>query len=214
MSPDIPTMIVYGGTFDPFHCGHEAICRAILRNDFVDQLRLVPCHVPALKAEATATAAQRLQMLNAWQRQQAAKRLVVDALELEREGPSYTLETVKALQGQHPASKIILAMGADAWQSLPRWHGYEALKARVNVWVFTRLGQHWVTEPDGWQPVTESRKLRFADNSHYFIDHSVQMEISSTYLRNGPQTLKDQVPGAIFNYISEHQLYRDIYRDA
>jgi nicotinate-nucleotide adenylyltransferase len=213
VSPDIKTMIVYGGTFDPFHCGHEAICNAILRHAFVDQLRLIPCHVPALKAQATASGSQRLRMLKHWQKQQADARLAVDSIELERAGPSFTLETVIELQAQYPNTQVILAMGADAWQSLPRWHGYSGLKDRINVWVFTRLGQPELALLPGWTRVDDSAEFSISDNGHYFIDHTVQLDISSTFLRTGPQTLKEQVPGSIFNYILEHDLYRDAYQN-
>ncbi len=206
MSPENKLLVVYGGTFDPFHLGHEAICQSILAHSFVDQLQLIPCHVPALKAQATATGRQRLEMLYEWQRDQS-KRLVVDSIEIEREGPSYTFETVLALKQRYPGFKIVIALGADAWQSLPHWQGYDELRQLISVWVFTRLGQEHIQPLLGWLPIKESSSLSKQKSGSYFIDHSVQMDVSSAFIRKGPETLDAQVPSTIFKYIQKYNLY-------
>ena len=213
VSPDNDVMVVYGGTFDPFHRGHEAICHAILQYSFVKQLRFVPCHVSALKAGATVSGIQRLQMLELWKNSQS-DRLVIDPIELSREGTSYTLDTVLVLQKAFPGTQIILAMGADAWQSLPQWHGYDDLRSLVNIWVFTRLGQDRVESMPGWSRVDRCRELKLSSPAHYFVDSSVRVAVSSTILRNGTESLETQVPNVVFNYILKNNLYHRAFQES
>ncbi|MEJ2042397.1 MAG: nicotinate (nicotinamide) nucleotide adenylyltransferase [Reinekea sp.] len=210
MSPKQKVMVVYGGTFDPFHRGHEAICHAILQYSFVQQLRLIPCHIPPLKDEATASSEQRLDMLRLWQDGQA-RSVVVDDIELQRDGPSYTMDTLGILLNQNPGTQIILAMGADAWQSLPQWHGYSELQQWVNIWVFDRQGSQ-LPPLQGWTRVTGCKQLIDISSGHYFVDQRVRMDVSSTVLRDGTESLRAHVPEAIFRYIQENNLYLEMHQ--
>ena len=66
VNPRDGLVVLYGGTFDPFHTGHEAICCKLLENPEVIELRLIPCAIPALKEKASASPEARLEMLSDW----------------------------------------------------------------------------------------------------------------------------------------------------
>src|SRR5690606_2685035 len=107
---------VMGGMFDPVHSGHLQVALTAWHLLELDQLRLVPCHVPNHRAPATATSAQRLEML-----QLAAAReprLRVDAREMERDGISYTVDTLASLRNDFPSSALVLVLGMDAFAGL------------------------------------------------------------------------------------------------
>jgi nicotinate-nucleotide adenylyltransferase len=202
-------MAVYGGTFDPFHKGHENVCRSILSHDEISELRIVPCAIPALKAEANASKSQRLEMLNLWKTKQCQaeqQRLIIDPIEVNRQGPSYTIDTLEWLK-THFGCAIVFVLGADAWNSLSKWYRYSELSALVSFWVFQRAGD---------QPAGLNNQLEKADSidsvldgstSRYWLDDTVQMDISSSKIREGASLNESLLPVSIANYIDQQGLY-------
>ena len=96
-------VVCYGGTFDPIHTGHLDAALDVLARSDCDELRLVPAAEPALRERPGATAAQRLRMVGlavaeARREGRGDARLSVDAIELDRAGPSYTVDTLEALR--------------------------------------------------------------------------------------------------------------------
>ncbi len=84
---------IFGGTFDPVHIGHLRPVLEVLEDLALDELRLLPCHVPPHRAAPVASPMQRLAMLEA--AIQGEPDLKVDDRELRRAGPSYTVDTLK-----------------------------------------------------------------------------------------------------------------------
>jgi len=113
---------IFGGTFNPIHLGHLLIGRAAAEAFGLDAVLLLPCNVSPFKCgqSGQATGADRLEMI----------RLSVEgdplfepcALDLERGGISYAIDTVKALQKRHPQDRFSFIVGTDALRELDHWH--------------------------------------------------------------------------------------------
>lgn len=210
VSHKTPVMAIYGGTFDPFHLGHQAICEAVLQQTEVSQLRLIPCSLPALKADAHASAFQRLAMLQEWRKAQSPiiqQRIEIDDVELQRLGASYTIDTIKELATEFPEYRLIFVLGLDAWQSLARWHQSDALMHRVNFWVFARKGEANETMSHGLADCQSWSDLKQVNNGYYYFDANVQVELSSSQVRRNIQSSRELLPLPIAQYIKDHGLY-------
>lgn len=110
---------VYGGSFDPFHRGHLALARELLRRDLCEVVLLVPAWRSPFKDRTTASPEDRLAMLRLGIAGETG--LEVDDREVRRGGPSYTIETLRALHDEQPDAPLLLALGADAWNTLEQW---------------------------------------------------------------------------------------------
>ncbi|HET7359734.1 MAG TPA: nicotinate-nucleotide adenylyltransferase, partial [Rhodanobacteraceae bacterium] len=127
-----------GGTFDPVHCGH--LRAAWEAAEWLDaEVRLLPAHVPPHRPPPVASAAQRVAMLRAALAGQ--RRLTLDTRELQREGPSWTVDTLHGLRDEFgPARPLVLLLGADAFAGLPGWNRWRELFALAHVGVLQRPG--------------------------------------------------------------------------
>ena len=130
---------IFGGTFDPPHVGHllavSDACEALA----LDRVILVPAAGQPLKSgREVATAAQRLAMVRLLA--EGDPRLGVEALEVERGGLSFTVDTLRALRERWPAgtADLVLLLGADAAAQFPQWKDPAAVRALAEVVVLTR----------------------------------------------------------------------------
>ena len=97
---------IFGGTFDPVHLGHLRVIIEILENYDLEELRLVPCNTPPIKRAAVASNEQRLEMLRLTIDEQ--KNVNIDDIEMHREGPSYTFDTLAAIKEKLPGVQLYL----------------------------------------------------------------------------------------------------------
>lgn len=130
---------IYGGTFDPVHYGHLRTALEVREALELDQLRFVPCQIPPHRETPGATAQQRLRMLEA-ALGNAEPTLRIDPRELARPGPSYMVDTLASLRRELGETALVLIVGTDAFQGLPRWHRWERLFELAHVVVMQRPG--------------------------------------------------------------------------
>lgn len=126
-----------GGTFDPPHIGHLHLAYAALETLGLDRVVLIPARRQPLKAGQAITApAHRLAMT----RLLAADdpRLAVDAIELEREGLSFSIDTVRAYRAARPSTELTFLMGEDTAATLGQWREPAALASLARLVVLTR----------------------------------------------------------------------------
>ena len=142
---DLPIAIL-GGTFDPVHLGHLRV--AWEAAEALDaEVRLMPAHLPPHRPAPVADARQRVRMLEAALAGQ--DRLVLDTRELQRAGPSYTVDTLRELRVESAAAQpLILLLGADAFAGLPTWYEWRALFDLAHVAVLTRPGHSAPLPPE------------------------------------------------------------------
>lgn len=179
---------VFGGTFDPVHVGHLAIANAALEELGLDSVVFVPARRSPLKTEAPAASPEdRLRMLKA--AVAAEPRFEVSTLELDREGPSYTIDTLEKLRGR---GELSLILGSDAYADFARWREPERIRKLATIVLAARPGAP--NAPAG---------VRMLDTP--------LMDISSRELRSRAargRSLRYLVPEAALRYIEENRLYR------
>jgi len=134
----MPLLLLYGGTFDPVHNGHLAVARAA-RDRLRCWVHLMPAADPPHRSAPGASASERVQMLE--RAVQDEPGLVVDRRELERPGPSYTVDTLRELREQVGRQMpLALLLGSDSFLSLPGWHDWQALFGLAHLVVAERAG--------------------------------------------------------------------------
>jgi len=133
---------VFGGTFDPVHNAHLDIARAALAFAELDEvLFVVAARPPHKQSDTNATPEQRFAMVEAALESEPAMR--ASDLELRREGPSYTADTLRQLKNLHPGAKLFLIIGIDSLVDLPKWREPEAILERTTILVVPRPGDDW-----------------------------------------------------------------------
>src|SRR5690606_23896384 len=129
---------VFGGTFDPVHVGHLRIALELLERTGLREVRFVPAARPPHRAAPETPAAVRLSMLEA--AVAGEPRFIVDRRELDRPGPSYTVDTLESLAEDFPDATLCLLLGMDAFAGLPGWHRWTALLELAHIVVADRPG--------------------------------------------------------------------------
>jgi len=184
---------VFGGTFDPPHAAHVALARAALAELQLDEVRWIPAGQPWQKARAVTPALHREAMVRL--AIEGEPRFVLDRIELERRGPSYTLDTVRALA---PAGELFLVIGADQYAGLHTWRDWQTLLGLVTLAVANRPGP---------MPPVDPQVLRFP---HRVVPLPM-LDISATEIRARVAAglpIDTMVPPAVARYIDQHGLYR------
>jgi nicotinate-nucleotide adenylyltransferase len=130
-------LAIFGGTFDPIHLGHLSV--AWEASELLDaEVRLMPASIPPHRSSPTASAPQRVEMLRAALRGQS--RLSLDTRELDRSGPSYTVDTLHEFRQEFGARPLVLLLGADAFAGLRSWHRWRELFDVTHIGVLNRPG--------------------------------------------------------------------------
>lgn len=141
---------LYGGSFDPVHCGHLLVARAALEELALDRLVFIPAaQSPFKPGTVPAPAWARLRMLRS--ALAGEPRYQVEELELRRGGVSYTIETVHHFAQAHPDATLYWLIGADHVPTLPQWREAEALARLVEFIVIPRPGEPAVSLPPPWR---------------------------------------------------------------
>lgn len=130
-------LAIFGGTFDPVHLGHLSV--AWEAAELLDaEVRLLPASVPPHRVPPLASAAQRVAILRAALHGQS--RLTIDTRELDRDGPSFTIDTLHELRAEQGERPLVLLLGADAFAGLVSWHRWRELFEAAHVGVLSRPG--------------------------------------------------------------------------
>ena len=171
---------IYGGTFNPPHLGHMAAAKAAVAALGLDKLLLIPAAIPPHKALPSGTPPQeeRLAMVEKWADVMGGH-VEVSTLELEREGKSYTSDTLRSIRQTYPDAELWLLMGTDMFLTLHLWHEPEVILSLAGVCAFGR------TEQDGeamFAPQREYLQKNF-DAKITTITLPGLVDISSTRLR-------------------------------
>jgi len=128
---------VLGGSFDPPHAGHLRMARLAQRALRLDEVLFVPCsHQPLKPGAPVADAGHRCAMLALALQGRATWRL--DTREVARGGTSYTVETLAALRAERPGDSLVLILGQDSLESLPRWKAARRIPALAHLAVVPR----------------------------------------------------------------------------
>lgn len=189
----------FGGTFDPIHFGHLNLAINILEKHHLDHIFFSPANFSPTKGDA-------LPISPNWARKEMTQMAIEDipqfsllTLEMEREGPSYTIDTIKELIQQDPRAEFHLILGEDVLEGLPRWKQVEELLNIAPPLTGTRPGAKLPTLPLLIREAVDKGKTDIAS-----------MDISSTDLRERLIQKKycgHLIPAKVLDYIHTHELY-------
>ena len=197
---------VFGGAFDPPHRTHVALVEAALAQLRLDELRIFPTGDAWHKTRALSPAADRLAMAEL--AFGGIPRVVVDPREVQRAGPTYTLDTLRELKREFPDAQPVLIMGSDQAAALPTWHGWQEILAIAIVSIAERLES---ARSDGSATRFDPRTLPGLPAGARFETLELPpMDTSATDIRARVARGEDiaaLVPPAVARYIDQHHLY-------
>lgn len=188
---------VYGGAFDPPHVAHVALARAAVDQLQLDELRILPTGQAWHKATPLSPAADRLAMARI--AFDGLPKTVIDERELQRAGPTYTVDTLRELAAEQPRAQLFLLMGADQAGALTRWHEWESVLQLAVICVAARAAGTGEVR-SALPPQARSQPLLLPD-----------MPESATEVRTLVRTgrgIERLVPPGVARYIETHHLYR------
>lgn len=192
----------FGGTFDPIHFGHINLVIELLEAHHLDEVLFCPANFSPHKEDSPikASSKQRKEMI-AIAIESIASFSLLD-LELDRKGPSFTIDTLRHLQKMRPHEELHLILGEDQLPGIDRWKDIEELIQMATPLIGSRFGDFFINIPG---ISSGSAKLL-----HKGMTKIPLMDISSTYLR---ERLKKQrycghlIPPKVLDYIYQHQIY-------
>ena len=196
---------ILGGTFNPPHLGHLICAQEAYLQLGLDRVTLIPARIPPHKPVEDEPGAEHRLELCRLAIQGDEERLAVSDLEIGREGPSYTVDTLEALHSSAPDHELFLIVGGDIAAGLPDWHRPERVLSLATLAVAERRGtsREAVDEALG--------ALRGGERTRFF--RMPRIGISSTMLRDrvrAGQPIKYYVPDPVASYIDRHRLYAGV----
>jgi nicotinate-nucleotide adenylyltransferase len=185
---------LYGGTFDPIHHGHLILARQASEDLSLDRVIFIPAAESPFKPNhSSASAADRFAMVQL--AVQSESNFFVDPMEIEREAPSYTIDTARTYRAQHPDDSLFLLVGEDHVAALSKWNEFDKLDQLVRFAILSRSDLPLKLE----YPMIRRR-----------------FDLSSTEIRNrvaNDMPISYLVPENVMRYIQERKLYRgEVYR--
>jgi len=210
---------IFGGTFDPFHNGHLRMAAEVLEGLSLPDLFLVPSARPPHKpSRPMAPAEDRLAMASAGVA--GIEGISVLDLELRREGPSYSLLTVREVSEGNPGADLLFLIGADAFAEITAWHRYRDLLAACDFLLLPRPGiAPEASFPPGIRIEPEGNRCYNLPGCSYRLPGGRRLlcpvlpvlDISSRSIREKVRrgrSLRGLVPPEVERYITDHGLYR------
>lgn len=217
---------LFGGTFNPVHLGHLRAALEVREAFGLDEIHLIPSAVPPHKdLHAIADARYRLEMVRAAAGDQEG--FVVSDLELQRRGPSYSVDTVTFYRRSLPAgSELFLIIGGDAFREIHTWKSYRRLFELIPFIVMVRpevknrhpaaifrdidrcLQQH---VDDGYAWRSDRQRFTHTTLQPVAVTEVTRLQISATRIREliaAGRSIRYLVPDSVMTYIRQEELYR------
>ena len=211
------SILLFGGTFDPVHNGHVAMAAEAVIELGASQLIIIPAGNPYQRARMPfASALHRAAMLNIAFNPSAG--VVIDTREFNREGPTFTIDTLRELRHLHgETAKMTWLIGGDAFAKLDSWHDWQSLFALANFAVVLRQGQpnpmHAMSSAltmhiAYWQ--TAAQSVANSPFGNVAVLNARVPPVSSTDIRDrlkNHQSIRGLAPDGVCDYIEHHKLY-------
>lgn len=193
---------VFGGTFDPVHYGHLLLAECAREEAQLDEVWFVPAQQSPFKTDApSASGKHRAEMLRLAVAGHPAFK--VNELELQRTGPSYTVDTLAAIHDEHPDAELFLIMGADSLADLHRWKEPARILQLSTIIAMNR-------ETRGPHPAGDLQVMVAQLGGGVQLGMMPSVGLSASALRQraaAKRSMRFQVPRAVELYLQQHQLY-------
>lgn len=195
---------VFGGAFDPPHNAHLALGQTALTELALDALHVIPTGQAWHKARTLSPAEHRLAMTRlAFQNM---PRVLVDDREIKRAGPTFTIDTLQALQVENAGAQLYLIMGADQFAAFKQWHKWREIIKIAIICIAGRARFDWSEGRFDAKNELQGRTLTL---------QMPPMPVSATQIRQllagglgENQVIADLLPNPVASYIAQHQLYK------
>jgi nicotinate-nucleotide adenylyltransferase len=214
---------ILGGTFNPIHLGHLVLAEAFRERLGLDRVLFVPVGTPPHKAAGgLVSALHRYAMVTLAVAGHPG--FVACPVEVERAGPSYSVDTVEALAGDWPGARLFFLMGSDTFLDLPSWRTPERLGAFTTLGVGYRAGSAFDPEGPasaavlrrlgcrtGWRRVPPVGADGLAPGDCALVE-TRSVDVSARAIRErlaAGESARYQVPLLVAEYISQHRLYEE-----
>lgn len=221
MSRATRVLAILGGTFDPIHYGHLRLAVEVKEALSLPEVRLMPAGIPPHRIAPVASPAHRLAMTRLGCSEFAG--LATDGREVEREGPSYAVQTLEALHAEQPALPLALLIGADSFAGLTQWWHWERLFTLTHFVVVERpdatpsavamppaLEVHWqrrlTTDPARLERTLAGSIVRVQVTPQPIAASAIRAALA-----RGPEgraEIRGLLPATVLDYIDRNQLYR------
>ncbi|MCL1123815.1 nicotinate-nucleotide adenylyltransferase [Shewanella surugensis] len=203
---------ILGGTFDPLHFGHIRPAQTVLKTLALDEIWLMPNHIPPHKNSPIVTAQDRLNMVK--QTCDTLNQFTLCDLEAKRSTPSYTVISLEQLQLNHPEHNFYFLMGMDSFLSIPKWYHWETLFNLCHLVICQR--QNNILSPNEsifteyTKRLTKNKISQQKSGLIYHVDIEKQPYSSSEIRQQLSQGIMDKsaLPAPVYQYIKEHHLYQ------
>jgi nicotinate-nucleotide adenylyltransferase len=190
---------IMGGTFDPIHVGHLRGAENAREGLGLDEVRFLPAQVPPHRAAPASSARDRYAMVAL--ATALHPRFIADDLELRREGPSYTVDTLARLRDERPGDEVVLIIGSDTFPELATWKDHDRIFRMCTVAVVSR--------PDDGRPERGATAGPVPDGVCRVAGPG--LAVSATEIRRRVKqglSIRYLVPETVADYIAKRGLYR------
>jgi len=216
----MPLTGLFGGTFNPIHCGHLKAAEEVLKYFSLDRIFFIPSYIPPHKNKKEVVSAQhRLKMVEIACKSQP--KFQVSEVEARKPEPSYSIVTLKKLKEIFPGDKFYFIVGSDAFLEIETWRDYKQLLKECSFIVVSRpgfklkslrkvinnIGGETFITPE--KPLAPGEKVSVGKAVYYLEIDSV--DISSSEIREKLQAglpITGLVPAGVEGYIHQNNLYR------
>lgn len=216
---DFSLIGIYGGTFDPVHCGHLRIAEELTDILQLHQLYFLPAGQPRLRNAPVASSQHRVAMLREAIRDNP--RFTLDDREIQRAGETYSVESLREIRRErNDNERICFIIGSDAFSKLPGWHHWHELFELCHLVVTARPGYSLHADQSALSDelqqacrhrwTTEISALKNSASGLIFIASTILLDISSTRIRTllgAEKSIRYLLPDNVLRYVSDHHLY-------
>ena len=190
---------IFGGTFNPLHIGHYEMLRALENDSSIEKIFLMPDRIPPHKiCDFLAEDSIRIEMCRLAAEDFSKAELCL--IEFEREGKSYSYDTVLTLKEKYPDENFIFVCGGDMLVTFDRWYKYEELMKEIPFIAFRR------SDVDD-NLFDNAAKLLSNKGMRLTVKNEVIPCVSSTEIRNNFKAAKKLLPQKIFSFLVERGVY-------
>ncbi|UQB43488.1 nicotinate-nucleotide adenylyltransferase [Thiomicrospira microaerophila] len=200
---------IYGGTFDPIHYGHLRPALDAMHQLGLSQVRFVPCYQPVHRDQPSTSSALRCQMLQAAIAHQPGFEL--ERCEIERQGPSFMVDTLRFLKTQYIGQDLVLLMGSDAFSRFLSWRDSSGILDLANLAVMHRPGESLPQQGELAQLLHQRLTTKLNQSAGQIIEVEVtQLDVSSTQIRHLVQQgvpIEFLTPRGVIETIKQNKLY-------
>jgi nicotinate-nucleotide adenylyltransferase len=212
---------VYGGTFDPIHFGHLRPALDVVEAFKLEKCHFIPCSIPHHRMSPSASSEQRLEMVAAGIA--AENRFILDSREINRNGISYTVDTLESIRNEVKHSKILcLIIGIDVFIKFGQWHRWNEILSLCHIIVTHRPG--WdaaqilgsnqmsaeLSQVIKRNLVTKEVELKEIQSGKIIFQSVTQLDISATKVRKllaAKKSIQYLVPDEVIKIIKNQNIY-------